>query len=111
MKLADLPTEILLKIFKNLNQYDVTENCLKTCIKWREIISKFFIEPYLNNIAKNDSYLKKQLEEGWTNDCEYVDILVSLYQKKKKGTIFWILFCKIMLFHNVTHFKILLVRG
>ena len=103
MKLADLPTEILVKIFKNLNQYDVTENCLKTCIKWRVIISKFFIEPYLNNIAKNDSYLKKQLEEGWTNDCEYVDVLVSLYQKKKKGTIFEFYLYKIIDFISSCH--------
>ena len=86
--ISDLPLEILLKIFKNLRQKDLFENCLHTSCKWRHIIAVFFISPYLTSRINIDKDLKNLYEkEGWFEGCEDSDLIIQLYEKSTKSKV------------------------
>ena len=87
--IEDFPKEILAKIFKMISNVDA-ENCLKACEKWRDLIIHYIFGPYLCKIVRNNLPLRNTLiDEGWTEDCEDYDLIISLYKRFKscKGNV------------------------
>ena len=80
--IQDLPAEVLVEIFKLLSFKDVVENCSNTCLKWRSVVVHFFLQPYLQKLAKHHLDLRLSfIEEGWTEDCHDTELIVSLCNK------------------------------
>ena len=80
----NLPTEVLVHIFNHLNFSDVVKNCSNTCIRWRDIIVEFFMEPQLRIFALLDDDLKqKLLNENWNNECKDSNLIKTLWDKFK----------------------------
>ena len=89
--ILDLPPEILVLIFKNINLTEVAENCSKTCLLWKTIIAQFVLQPRLREIAKYDDDVKEILTNAnWTQQSTNHDLIMSLYDKFKsyKGLYF-----------------------
>ena len=83
-RINDLPPELFLLIFKNLNFCDIVENCSKVCVKWQGIVSQFIFGPYIVKLSEYDAELKtKFLNLGWKENCCKPDIVMSLYDKIK----------------------------
>ena len=77
-----LPTEMILKIFENLTLYQTVVNCSKTCIRWREIVALFVLRPKLLKLSKANHKFRMDAEyQGWTEECENVELILSLYIK------------------------------
>ena len=76
------PTELLVLIFKSLNLTDI-ETCLKTCMKWREIIAQFILQTSLKKLSKFDENLYNQFcGYGWFQDYfNDTELIISLYKK------------------------------
>ena len=76
------PTELLVLIFKSLNLTDI-ETCLKTCMKWREIIAQFILQTSLKKLSKFDENLYNQFcGYGWFQDYfNDTELIISLYEK------------------------------
>ena len=88
-RIEDFPKEILAKILKMISNVDA-ENCLKACPKWRDLIIHYIFGPYLCKIVRNNLPLRNTLiDEGWTEDCEDYDLIISLYKRFKscKGNV------------------------
>jgi len=86
MSIHNLPAEVLVLIFKRLKSKDV-DNCRKTCVKWKGIVSVFIYGPRLDNLAKYDINLTNALsEKGWTTNCDDVDLIIALTEKLSSNT-------------------------
>ena len=62
MSIHNLPAEVLVIIFKRLKSKDI-DNCRKTCVKWKGIVSLFIFGPRLDNLAKYDINLTRMWQE------------------------------------------------
>ena len=81
-RINDLPIEMLLEIFESLSLHELVVNVSKTCLQWREIITQFILRPKILRLAKVNKAFKKNIEEdGWTEDSNDTDLILSLYQK------------------------------
>ena len=65
---SDLPTEMKVKIFENLNMHQLVEYCSRTCLQWREIITQFILRPQIQRL-------------GWTGDTNDAEAILSGYQE------------------------------
>ena len=66
LNITNLPIEIILEIFSHLNRSDIILNCAKTTRLWKYIVSKFYIEPFINFLAEhnNSQWVVMVLEGG-----------------------------------------------
>ena len=77
-----LPAEILLLIFQNLSFADVTENCAKTCAKWRDIVAIFYIRTHIRLWAELDEDVERALcDWGWNENILNVDEIMAIFEK------------------------------
>ena len=68
--IKDLPVEILLKIFRELNIFDVA-SCARAFKKWRNILALEIIYPRLQKLARLDSNFQEVLQEhGFYQDID-----------------------------------------
>ena len=78
----DLPVEILIIIFQDLQFKDIIENCSNTCMKWRFIVAHYFMQPYLKKLARHHLDLRKTFESvGWTEECSEMDLILTLCER------------------------------
>ena len=77
-----LPIEVLVNIFKELSLYDVVNNCMQTCQRWKSIIVSFILPNQLCTFANLDSGMKKSLvNDGWSENCEDKELILHLWIK------------------------------
>ena len=87
--IEDLPQEILVLIFKKLDLVnDLVKNCLWACKRWHEIVARFFLKAYINDLAKDNQDMRNTLvESGWKFDPHHGDngteLILSLYERFK----------------------------
>ena len=75
--IKDLPVEILLKIFRELNIFDVA-SCARAFKKWRNILALEIIYPRLQKLARLDSNFQEVLlENGFYQD---IDNAIELFE-------------------------------
>ena len=48
----DLPEEIIVLIFKELQHEDIIGNCFNTSLRWQKIVIEHFMQPYLRKLAR-----------------------------------------------------------
>ena len=48
----DLPEEIIVLIFKELQHEDIIGNCFKTSLRWQKIVIEHFMQPYLRKLSR-----------------------------------------------------------
>ena len=78
----DLPVEMFLQIFENLSLRETVINCANTCTDWRETIAQFILGPKLLRLARINGKFKRDIEEdGWTEEGNDTDLILSLYGK------------------------------
>ena len=81
-EIKQLPVEMLLNIFENLSLHDLVVKGSKTCLQWREIITQFMLRPKILRLANVNGAFKKNIEkDGWTEECDDTELILSLYQK------------------------------
>ena len=75
----DLPTEMVLEILGKLGLHEVVVKCSKTCVRWRQLISRFVLGPKILRLTRVNETFKREIEkDGWTKDC---DNMFSFYKK------------------------------
>ena len=75
----DLPDEMLLSIFQYLSLHDLVVYS-KTCLQWRDIIAQFILRTQILRLAKTNGLFKREIQkEGWTDEAEESDFILSLY--------------------------------
>ena len=47
---SDLPIEIKVKIFENVNMHQLVEYCSRTCLQWRAIIAQLILRPKIQRL-------------------------------------------------------------
>ena len=81
----DLPTEVLVSIFSRLKLQSVIQEYSRTCLRWKRIIAKYFLEPHLLKITEFDEDLslgiKLLTKDGFdlTENCNDPDLVMSIY--------------------------------
>lgn len=100
----DLPTEVLVSIFSRLKLQSVIQDYSRTCLRWKRIIAKYFLEPHLLKITEFDEDLslgiKLLTKDGFdlTENCNDPDLVMSIYydlecfeskDKGKKAILFY----------------------
>ena len=81
----DLPTEVLVSIFSRLKLQSVIQDYSRTCLRWKRIIAKYFLEPHLLKITEFDEDLslgiKLLTKDGFdlTENCNDPDLVMSIY--------------------------------
>ena len=108
--ITNLPIEIILQIFSYLNRCDIILNCAKTTHLWKCIVSKFYIEPFINFVAernnineiwnienggtfkvyetlKNINHLHKNAVDIFISPDEMALCLSNFYKKDEMGNI------------------------
>ena len=79
--IQNLPIEILVAIFKNLDREDLY-SCSETCVEWEELLFDVFFKPQLKNIAEYDKLTKIIFErKGWTNNSNDKKLIKFLHKK------------------------------
>ena len=48
----DMPEEIIVLIFKELQHEDIIGNCFKTSLRWQKIVIEHFMQPYLRKLSR-----------------------------------------------------------
>ena len=77
-----MPVEMILEIFENLSLDELVVNSSKTCLQWRYIIGHFILAPKILRLANVNGIFKKEItEDGWTEESNDTDLILSLYQK------------------------------
>ena len=78
----DLPIEMQIYIFQFLSVHECVTEYAKTCSLWRENIALHILAPELLRIAAINQRFKSNLEKNkWTEHCEDIDLILSLYDK------------------------------
>ena len=78
----DLPTEMFVEVFKYLNVHQVAFRYTKICLHWRENIALHILAPEIIRQAEANPSFKKLLEKnGWTEECDDVEMLIYIYNK------------------------------
>ena len=79
--IQNLPIEILVAIFKNLDCEDLY-SCSETCVEWEKTLFDVFFKPQLKNIAEYDKLTKIILQrKGWTNNSNDKKLIKFLHKK------------------------------
>ena len=79
--LNDLPDEMLLSIFQYLSLHELVVYS-KTCLQWRDIIAQFILRTKILRLAKTNGLFKREIQqEGWTEEDQESDFILSLYPK------------------------------
>ena len=77
----DLPDEMLLSIFEYLSMHELVKYS-KTCLQWRDIIAQFILRTKILRLAKTNGLFKREIQqEGWTEEAQDSDFIMSLYPK------------------------------
>ena len=80
--LHDLPDEMLLSIFEYLSLHELVVKYSKTCLQWRNIIAQFILRLKILRLAKTNGLFKGEIQqEGWTEEEQESDFILSLYPK------------------------------
>ena len=99
VSIDDLPTEIIIQIFQNLDLTHVIESCSVTCLKWQSIAAKYFLLPHFRKLAKLDQHFERTLDsnfEGFNWRCgeDFINennenVVMKVYDKliRYKGII------------------------
>ena len=78
----DLPTEMVVEVFKYLNIHEIAFRYTEICIHWRENIALHILAPEIIRQAEANPSFKKLLEKNqWTEECEDVEMLIYIYNK------------------------------
>jgi len=78
----DLPEEIIVLIFKELQHEDIIGNCFKTSLRWQKIVIEHFMQPYLRKLSRHHLDLRKLFENvGWSENCYENDLILNLFEK------------------------------
>ena len=101
----DLPEEMLLEIFENLNLHELVATCSKTCFEWRDVIAHYILGPKIIQLANTNAHFKRDIEaKGWTedtidsNDTKGNELIMSLYPKYDYYTSKYIIVCTMHIF-------------
>ena len=80
--LNDLPDEMLLSIFEYISLHELVVKYSKTCLQWRDIIAQFILRTKILRLAKTNGLFKREIQqEGWTEEDQESDFILSLYPK------------------------------
>ena len=80
--LNDLPDEMLLSIFEYISLHELVVKYSKTCLQWRDIIAQFILRTKILRLAKTNGLFKREIQqEGWTEEDQEADFILSLYPK------------------------------
>ena len=80
--LNDLPDEMLLSIFEYLSIHELVVKYSETCLQWRDIIAQFILSTKILRLAKTNGLFKREIQqEGWTEEVQESDFILSLYPK------------------------------
>ena len=78
----DLPDEMLLSILENISLHELVVKYSKTCLQWRDIIAQFILRTKILRLAKTNAMFKREIQqEGWTEEDQESDFILSLYPK------------------------------
>ena len=78
----ELPTELIVLIFRHLTLGDVVKYCLKVCQRWNDIAIQYFISNYIQTVAiLNSNFKNLFLAEGWTSNCDNQEIILKIWNK------------------------------
>ena len=78
----DLPDEMLLSILENLSLHELVVKYSKTCHQWRDIIAQFILRTKILRLATTNGLFKREIQqEGWTEEEQESDFILSLYTK------------------------------
>ena len=78
----DLPTEMVVEVFKYVNIHEIAFRYTEICIHWRENIALHILAPEIIRQAEANPSFKKLLEKnGWTEECDDVEMLIYIYNK------------------------------
>ena len=81
--IENLPPEIVLCLLKYFSLSDIL-NLYHVYDQWQELIAQFFLKPQMIALTAIDSDLKKIfLDEGWTENCNDLSLIMSLWEKYK----------------------------
>ena len=81
--IENLPPEIVLCLLKYLSLSDIL-NFYQAYNLWHELIARFFMKPQIIALTAIDSELRKLfLEEGWTENCNDLSLIMTLWEKYK----------------------------
>ena len=78
----DLPTEMVVEVFKYLNIHEIAFRYTKICLHWRENIALHILAPEIIRQAEANPSFKKLLEKNqWTEECDDVGMIIYIYNK------------------------------
>ena len=81
LTIESLPVEVLIDIFEQLSLKDAL-TCSRVCRKWKNLVAQFLLASFLRKIAKSSESINANFhEEGWTENCEDVDLIINVYNK------------------------------
>ena len=81
-RITDLPPEMLLMVFENLNLHELVNNCSRTCLQWKALICQYILRPQIVRLANvNGQFKRAIIEDGWTEETQEFDFILSLYPK------------------------------
>ena len=81
-KISDLPIEMILMILENLTLNELVNNSSRTCLQWRDVISQFILRPQILRLANDNGKFRRDIQEdGWTEEAQGSDFILSLYPK------------------------------
>ena len=77
----DLPDEMLLSIFQYFSLHELVVYS-KTCLQWRIIIARWILRLKISRLAQTNGLFKREIQqEGWTEEAQQSDSILSLYTK------------------------------
>ena len=88
-EINDLPVEMLVEILEKLPLPEIVAYCVKVCTEWQHAIAKYILRPKIENLADVNAMFKTAIEkEGWNEDVNEPDMIISLYQIQKYW-VYW----------------------
>ena len=89
-QINDLPVEMLVEILEKLPLPEIVTYCIKVCAEWKHAIAKYILRPKIENLADVNAMFKTAIEkEGWNEDVNEPDMIISLYQKYWVYWVYW----------------------
>ena len=81
-RINDLPIKMQLMILENISLHELVVNSSKVCFQWQETIAHFIMGPKLLRLANVNGKFKRDIkEDGWTEEAQESDFILSLYPK------------------------------
>ena len=82
LQINNLPIEMFVEVFKYLDMHQIAFRHTEICLHWRENIALHILAPEIIRQADSNPSFKKLLEKNqWTEECEDVEMIISIYNK------------------------------